>query len=270
MPIVKRLRNFLARPAEARTYAWRNWLSRNVSNVAALKGTGLGGVFPAFLPDSHWLKQGHEEFEPLYRKFSAHNRHNNGADVARLWTFILNIKHVLDSGIEGDFAELGVWRGNTAAILAHYARDTSREVFLFDTYEGFPEEDMVAVDADKTMAFADTSVELVRAVIGDGAVERCHFIKGYFPGSITEDVASRSYAIVSLDCDLYEPMRAGLDFFYSRMPAGGLFLLHDYSSMQWNGAKKAIDEFCATTREHLVLIPDKSGSVLIRKRAALA
>jgi hypothetical protein len=70
---------------------------------------------------------------------------------------------------------------------------------------------------------------------------------------------------VSLDCDLYEPMKAGLEFFYPRMTRGGIFLLHDYSSFSWNGAKKAIDEFCGQSGEFIVLMPDKSGSAFLRK-----
>jgi O-methyltransferase len=61
-------------------------------------------------------------------------------------------------------------------------------------------------------------------------------------------------------------MKAGLDFFYPRMPRGGLFLLHDYSSLCWPGAKQAVDEFCRATGENLLLMPDKSGSAFIRKK----
>ncbi len=49
------------------------------------------------------------------------------------------------------------------------------------------------------------------------------------------------------------------------MSKGGLLLLHDYSSLYWNGSKKAIDEFCKVNREYVILMPDKSGSAFIRK-----
>lgn len=221
-------------------------------------------VYLAYHPDSHCDFASHPEFGELLGRFTAHNLSNNGGDIPRLWSLILNIKQVLGEGIEGDFAELGVWRGNTAAVLAYYAQASGRRVFLFDTYEGFKEEDLVGVDANKKPWFGDTSVAMVKDVIGgnDGC---CHHVKGYFPGTITEEHQRSTYAAVSLDCDLYEPLKAGLEFFYPRMSKGGVLFLHDYSSLYWDGAKKAIDEFCRKAGEFVILLPDKSGSAFLRK-----
>ena len=221
-------------------------------------------LYLGYLPDSHVRSDAHVEFDTLLDKFRRHNRRNNGGDIARLWAMILNLKHLICAGIEGDFAELGVWRGNTAAVLSHFAARSGREVFLFDTFEGFSDKDLRGIDAGVRHGFADTSLALVRDTIGaDSSV--CHFAKGHFPASIDAHHRSRRYAAVSLDCDLYEPMKAGLDFFYPLMPRGGLLLLHDYSSSLWPGATQAVDEFCRHTGELLVLMPDKSGSAFVRK-----
>ena len=182
----------------------------------------------------------------------------------RLWSFLLNIKQVISDGVEGNFAELGVWKGNTASILAHFAAASNRRVYLFDTYEGFDKRDLGGIDADKPLVFSDTSLDIVKDTIGKNS-EACEFVKGFFPDSVSDVHEKEKYAVVSLDCDLYEPMKAGLDFFYPRMPKGGLLLLHDYSSLFWEGSKKAIDEFCQETNEYLILMPDKSGSAFIRK-----
>lgn len=237
-----------------------------LGNIFRIGFSYWGPFFTAYLPDSHIAFQAHPEFKTLQKRFSSKNKRNNGGDTARLWSFILNCKQVLSEGVEGDFAELGVWRGNTASILAHYASLHQRQLFLFDTYEGFSKEDLQGIDASKDTDFNNTSIELVKQVIG-AAADCCHFVKGFFPDTITNDHRSRKYAIVSLDCDLYAPTKAGLEFFYDRMPKGGLFMLHDYSSLHWDGSKKAIDEFCKLTGEHVILMPDKSGSAFIRKTA---
>jgi hypothetical protein len=221
-------------------------------------------LYCAYQPDSYYLGRAHPEFDGLFRRFTAHNRLNNGGDIPRLWSLILNCKQIIEEKISGDFAELGVWRGNTAAVLALYAAQTGRSVYLFDTFEGFDREDLRGIDADKAMAFGDTSLDLVREVVGD-ELTNCFYVKGRFPESIEAPLRERQYALVSLDCDLYEPMKAGLDFFYPRMTRGGIFLLHDYSSLRWNGAKRAVDEFCAGSGEFVVLMPDKSGSAFLRK-----
>jgi hypothetical protein len=206
----------------------------------------------------------HDEFHTLFKSFTQYNKFNNAGDVTRLWALILNIKQILNYNISGDFAELGVWRGNTASVLAYYAVSSNRKVYLFDTYEGFDARDLEGVDKDKQMAFADTSLKIVKEVIGTSS-EVCKFVKGYFPHTVTDEHRATTFSIVSIDCDLYEPMKAGLEFFYPLLSKGGLFLLHDYSSTLWDGSKKAIDEFCTKNEEYLILMPDKSGSAYIRK-----
>ena len=246
----------------------KKWITLKFKSVSMLpfilgKATFLK-TYLTYHPDSYIQFNAHPEFKTLLKTFKARNQINNIGDITRLWSFILNIKQILDEKIPGDFAELGVWRGNTASILAHYASLNNRTVFLFDTYEGFNKKDLTGIDANKQMDFRKTSVNMVKKVIGDNS-KYCQFVAGYFPESVTEIHKTTTYSIVSIDCDLYEPMKAGLDFFYPLMPAGGIFLLHDYSSMFWDGAKKAIDEFCKQNNEYVILMPDKSGSAFIRK-----
>jgi Macrocin-O-methyltransferase (TylF) len=260
----------------ARTIRWlkkpnaeRNrLLIHKLQNISALPfyfgRTTLGKIFIAYQPDSHNSFNAHPEFNNLLKKFTKLNRTNNAGDVVRVWSFILNIKQIIAENVEGDFAELGVWRGNTASVLAYYGAIYNRKVVLFDTYEGFNKKDLEGIDADKEMAFEDTSISLVKDVIGEES-KVCEFVKGYFPESLRERHKAKKYAVISLDCDLYEPMKAGLNCFYPLMTKGGIFLLHDYSSCCWAGAKKAIDEFCEKNNEYIILIPDKSGSAFFRK-----
>jgi hypothetical protein len=143
-------------------------------------------------------------------------------------------------------------------------REYCRKTWLFDTFEGFTKTDLTGIDAEKEMAFDNTSIATVKEVIGENDAS-CVFVKGFFPDTITDEHRSKQYAVVSLDCDLYAPTKAGLEFFYARMPKGGIFFLHDYSSLHWNGSKMAIDEFCRESGEYVILMPDKSGSAFFRK-----
>ena len=73
------------------------------------------------------------------------------------------------------------------------------------------------------------------------------------------------FALVHLDCDLYAPTRAAMEFFYPRLTRGGLLVVHDYASGHWPGVVRAVDEFLADKPEKPVLIPDKSGSAALVK-----
>jgi hypothetical protein len=268
IPIRIRVRDWLKSPAQERRRKLRGVLLQYSPWTLMTFGLGFArfaNLFWAFHPDSHAEFGEHREFRDLFARFSRRNRLNNGGDSVRLWFFILNIKQVLSEEVAGDFAELGVWRGNTAAVLSHYAHLSGRAVHLFDTFGGFDPLDIKGVDAGaRKEEFEGTSVATARQIIG-AAWSACRVVPGYFPQSLEPLHRDKMYAVVSIDCDLYEPMKAGLEFFYPRMPVGGTLLLHDYSSCHWPGAKRAIDEFCAATGERPTLMPDKSGSVVIRR-----
>jgi hypothetical protein len=180
------------------------------------------------------------------------------------YTLILNIKQVLDENIMGDMAELGVYRGNSAAVLAFYARIYLRRVLLFDTFEGFDQRDLVGVDESKASEFADTSLDHVRDLVGDKGVR---FVQGRFPQSIPPDLYASQFCLAHIDCDLYEPAKAGLKFFYPRLSPGGLLIVHDYANPRWAGIKRAVDEYCREIPERPLVFGDKSGTVMIRKSA---
>lgn len=175
----------------------------------------------------------------------------------------MNIEQVLfNEAIPGNLAELGVWKGNTASILAFYAKKCDRICYLFDTFKGFDPRDLNGKDAK--FDFSDTSIDVVKEVIGVGLEKHCNYCEGYFLQSIPKELESKNFAVVSLDADLYAPMKAGLDWFFPRMSNGAIFLLHDYRSKQWDECRKAINEFCIKENQNVVLISDKYGSAFIR------
>ena len=74
----------------------------------------------------------------------------------------------------------------------------------------------------------------------------------------------RGFCLVHIDCDLYAPFAAALQYFYPKLTPGAFMAMHD-KNIFWGGAEKAIDEFFADKREKLIPIPDKSCTAVIRK-----
>jgi hypothetical protein len=186
----------------------------------------------------------------------------NKADMARFYAFCLAFDQIVKEGLTGDLAELGVYRGHTASILAIMARHLGSTAYLLDTFAGFNKSDLNGIDAGIDMGFADTSIEAVRGLVGDQNVQ---FVPGHFPASAEQLPPDASYCLVHLDCDLYAPMASALAYFYPRMVPGGFMIVHDYSSLHWDGAERAVHEFLANKSESLVPMPDSGGSVIIRK-----
>ncbi|WP_114391491.1 TylF/MycF/NovP-related O-methyltransferase [Notoacmeibacter marinus] len=187
---------------------------------------------------------------------------NNSTDMARFYMFRLICDQVDKEKILGDVVEVGVYKGNTAVLLARYCRRSDRKLYLLDTFEGFESEDLVGVDQDQEMEFDDTSLEAVKDFVGTESVV---FVKGRFPETASELPVRRKYSIVHIDCDLYVPIIAALEYFYPRLVEGGFLMVHDYSSLWWPGAEQAVDEFFVDKPECIVPMPDISGTIVVRK-----
>ena len=183
-------------------------------------------------------------------------------DKVRLYTFWLQIERLKKEKIEGAFAEVGVYQGETAKMM--HEMDTLRRLHLFDTFEGFDKKDIestTAKDANHGIDFSDTSLEsVVKFIDGNSNIV---FHKGYFPAT-TKDLQVEHYAFVHLDADLYNPTLAGLRYFYPLLSPGGVIIVHDYNHT-WEGVTKAVDEFSKTISENLMEISDWQGSVMIVK-----
>jgi hypothetical protein len=263
-----RLRKFLHKSPRAMliSAAWnvrnffRNWLHKAYFSALTWSPRGPVPCFLAYYPESI---RSFPNLPDLYRRWIRGNKKNNNGDAPRFMALVLNLRQLQSEALPGDFAELGVWKGNSAAILADFAAQSGRRLFLFDTFYGFDQRDLVGSDQVHPHEFSDTSIDYVRETVGHQDLTT--YITGFFPGSVTEEAAQASYALVHIDCDLYQPMKAALAFFYPRMPKGGMMILHDYSSGLWEGAAQAIDEFCASSGEFVALWPDKSGTAMIRK-----
>ncbi|WP_295452169.1 TylF/MycF/NovP-related O-methyltransferase [uncultured Thiodictyon sp.] len=184
-------------------------------------------------------------------------------DNTRRDMLVLLLRTVVVEKIEGDIAELGVYRGNTAKLFHYYLPE--RELHLFDTFQGFTNRGSTAEltatgDTVNALHFADTSIEAVKDYICQKN-NRIHFYSGYFPETVPENLNLRRFAFVHLDADLYQPTLDGLRYFYPRMSNNGMIVVHDYNA--WPGARQAVEHFLQDKAEIAIPMPDKSGSALI-------
>jgi len=158
------------------------------------------------------------------------------------------------AGVPGAAAELGVYKGDLAWQIE--ALMPERKLFLFDTFAGFDEAD-TAVESEMNYSaaeaadFSDTALSCVYERLRPDS--NAEIRKGRFPETAA-GLENESFAFVSLDADLYAPTLAGLDFFYPRLNAGGIILLHDYGSSRFTGVKKAVEDYEQNNKK-LCLLP---------------
>lgn len=204
----------------------------------------------------------------------------NYPDKVRFFNWWFQVERLKRDGVPGDFAELGVYKGESAKVL--HLMDQSRTFHLYDTFEGFQEEDLrneTGKAAEYTTRnFADTSLEAVKRYLGEEG--RFVYHVGRFRESLVQGrwslvgqqtnedqrptTKDQRFALVNLDADLYIPTKAGLAYFYPLLSPGGIIIVHDYN-YKWPGIKRAVNEFAATIPEPLIMVPDMDGSVMIVK-----
>ena len=141
-------------------------------------------------------------------------------------------------GIPGAAAELGVYRGSFARCLN--ALQPERTLYLFDTFEGFDEEEAAGYGAGFRDAHKNTAAEKVLRLMPHP--EKVRMRQGLFPATAT-GLERERFALVSLDVDLEESTLAGLRWFLPRMQEGGYLLLHDYNNPKLPGVKRAMSRF---------------------------
>jgi len=184
-------------------------------------------------------------------------------DKVRFYNLWFQIERLKKENIAGAFAELGVYKGETALLI--HQMDASRNLHLFDTFDGFTERDLKSeiINDDKysTTNFSDTDLQSVKNLFDES--NNIFFYKGYFPET-TKELKEETFALVHLDADLYEPTIAALHYFYPKLAPGGVIIVHDYNHT-WAGIERSVDEFKKTIPESVIEIADWQGSVMIVK-----
>lgn len=187
------------------------------------------------------------------------------SDVVRYATLKLAANEINKNNIRGCTAELGVYKGDFARRINAFFPD--RKLFLFDTFTGFDSRDIkkeneIGHKGAREKDFSNKDTELVlRKMI---TRKNCVVKKGWFPET-AKDV-DETFAFVSIDADLYEPIYQGLLFFYPRLEKGGYIFVHDYShSGEMYGAREAVQKFSREFNVPYIPLSDVCGSVVFSK-----
>ena len=109
----------------------------------------------------------------------------------------------------GDYAECGVFQGDSAALIQQYLPDGVR-FFLFDTYTGHPEPSHLDSRFHPKGRYSATSTNRVRERFGGD--DRIVIVPGEFKDTLPA-YKDCWFRFVNLDCDLYQSYVDCLKFF---------------------------------------------------------
>jgi O-methyltransferase len=189
-------------------------------------------------------------------------------DDTRVAALMYAVGYITDHKIPGNIAECGVWRGGSMmavarALMSH--GDSSRHLYLYDTFDGMPE----PTEHDKRFSGEPAQMLLDREPVGTGVwclasiedvrtnmlstgypEEMIHFIKGKVEETLPS-VSPDQLALLRLDTDWYESTKHELIHLFPLLDSRGLLIIDDYG--HWQGVRKAIDEYFSEHQLNLYL-----------------
>ena len=171
----------------------------------------------------------------------------------------------------GDFAELGVWRGETFLPMAAAAAKEKRIAHAVDSFRGMLKSTLNDIDEQGRDCYPEGALsaggpEALRKATAEMPNVRIHV--GFIPQVLRKVKPAAGLALVHIDLDQYKPTLAAMAWAWPRINAGGVLAMHDY----WPGrgclASKAIDEFLRAEGLTLTGRNPESSHAWIRKGVA--
>lgn len=181
-----------------------------------------------------------------------------GTSDENIASLVKAVTYLSKNSIPGAMIECGVWRGGSMMAMALTLlslRDTSRELWLYDTYEGMlsPTDDDVRFDGQpakvemeavvaQSGAWCYASLEEVIANLYSTGYPKIkfHFVKGKVEDTIPA-LMPKDLSLLRLDTDWYQSTRHELEHLFPRLHPHGVLIVDDYG--HWRGSQKAIDEY---------------------------
>ena len=135
--------------------------------------------------------------------------------------------------MEGDYAEVGVFKGTTAKAIC--SAKGNKNLHLFDTFDGLPS--VGKTDSEFKVKMYKSDYERVCEKLSDYPNVRIY--KGLFPDT-AESLKDTVFSFAHIDVDTYQSTKDCLEFFFPRTSRAGIIISHDY---HMEGVKKAFEEF---------------------------
>ncbi len=226
--------------------------------------------------------QNYADFDPAFLPIKDVCQPHTMTSVERLYALYKALEYVSAANIQGHIVECGVWRGGSimcAALTLLKCGDTSRSLYLYDTFEGMvpPAEVDVSFEcqaastllaqearAQDSYIWAYAPLELVRQNLAATGYpdDQIHYIQGTVEETIPANMPDE-VALLRLDTDWYSSTKHSLQHLFPRLAKGGVLIIDDYG--HWRGAKQAVDEYLRDNEIRILLNRiDYTGRIGVR------
>ena len=150
-----------------------------------------------------------------------------------------SIAAIIADDVPGDLIETGVWRGGATIFMKANLNawgDTTRKVWVADSFEGLPAPDASRFPADsgdelhKQTGLA-VGLETVKNNFRryDALDDRVEFLVGWFKDTLPT-APIEQLSLMRLDGDMYESTIQAIEALYPKLSSGGFCIIDDFGS----------------------------------------
>lgn len=158
-------------------------------------------------------------------------------DLRRFTSMVENVK--------GDFAEIGVWRGEASRKVIRLSLIQSKKTHLIDSFRGMDDPGSFDSDFHPKGRFDVGGLAGFRLIMESHGFSKDEYFAydGLIPTCFEKVPNDVRFSFVIIDVDNYTPTRDTLNWIWPRISRGGILALDDFNAMSDTDCSKAINEF---------------------------
>ena len=146
---------------------------------------------------------------------------------------------------QGDFVELGCYKGDTSLLLAEVLKGTDKKLWIYDSFEGLPEKSEIDESAlginfkvgELYVTKREVKERFLRANLPVPVIKKAWF------NELSDSDLPGKIVLAFLDGDFYESIKVSLKLVAPKMADDGVIIVHDYQNPVLPGVAKAVDEW---------------------------
>ena len=149
-------------------------------------------------------------------------------------------------GVEGDFVELGCYKGDTSILLAKLLKKSDKKLWLYDSFAGLPEktrEDQSSAGDQFKKGELFVSKREVFEKFKRANLRVPIIKKAFFEDLDPETDLPETISFAFCDGDLYASIKTSLRLVLPKLTPNGIIIVHDYNNPELPGSSRAVDEF---------------------------
>lgn len=211
-----------------------------------------------------------QKFMDAYQKGYGTEHNFNRTDPDLRWRGHVYIwAATLAQHLEGDFVECGVNSGIFSKSICEYLdfNKLNKHFFLFDTYEGIPEDQMTAGEKQGMPAWHNKNSyvgDIYEAVKKNfAAYPKAQVIKGKVPDTLPS-AAIDKVCYLSIDMGIVYPELETIKYFWDKLTPGAPIVINHYAFGDYKDLQEAYNRFAASHGLLVLTLPTGQGLIIKR------